>query len=69
MKVSFFTCKCGLQLKVVQNVDEQISTYICRCRNKTPIVGGSVEMIFGADAITQLEPVWIPIPKTQIVPE
>jgi len=67
MKVSFFTCKCGLQVKVVQNDDGQNSTYICRCHNKTPIVGGSVAMIFGADGIT-LEPVWIPIPKNQIVP-
>jgi len=68
MKVSFFTCKCGLKLKVVQNDDHQKSSYICRCHNKTPITGGSVQMIFGADVVTQFEPVWVPIPMTQIVP-
>ena len=67
MKVYFFTCTCGLQLKVVvQNIDEQKSTYVCRCLNKTQI-HGSVVMMFSNDIGTPQEPIWIPIPKKQIV--
>ena len=68
MRVSFFKCECGLQLKVVQMDDNLKSNYVCECRKKT-LMNGSVVMMFGANNNSGIDVIWLPIPKKQIVPD